>query len=124
MTKVNKAVTKFSKLYGRNIEDMMFCPEDNMKKFSNRELLELKMGMKDKANALNNPGIEQLFLKLKKLFIEQVLEGVDDAEHWVREDLERKQEKARWRKAVALRVKVQKEVAAKLSAADRKLLGL
>jgi hypothetical protein len=124
MTKVNKAVTKFSKLYGRNIEDMAFCPEDNMKKFSSRELLELKMGMKDKVNALNNPGMEQLFLKLKKLFIEQVLEGVDDAEHWVQEELDRKKASARWRKAVALKVKVQKEVESKLSAADRKLLGL
>ncbi len=124
MTKPNKTLSKFVKIYARTTEkNMQFCPEDDMDELSDQEILDLKLAFKDKSS-LDHPDVNRLFVELKKMFIKQVIEGVKYHERRVLKGLKLKQKLLKSREARKLKAKIEKLVIKKLSPADRKLLDL
>jgi len=124
MNKRNPVLTKFAKIYARDLRNMEFCPEDSLDDFSTQELYELKQSVKNTTNALNDPGIEALFLKLKKIFIKQTLESVDNAEVWRQEEIEMKRAIEQDKKAKRVKQNMLKQIKSKLSKEELGVLGL
>jgi hypothetical protein len=124
MKKSNSALTKFAKVYAKDLRDMEFCPEDSLYKLSTKELYELKQSVKNTNNALSDPGIEALFLKLKKIFIRQTLESVDNAEVWRQEEIEMKRAIEQDKKAKRIKQNMLKKIKSKLSKEELGVLGL
>ena len=124
MKKSNSTLTKFTKVYARDLRDMEFCPENSLDDFSTQELYELKQSVKNTTSALNDPGIEALFLKLKKIFIKQTLEGLDDAEIRRQEEIEMKRAREQDKKAKLIKQNMLKQIKSKLSKEELGVLGL
>jgi len=124
MNKQNSALTKFTKEYARDLRNMEFCPEDSFYKLSAEELYQLKQSIKNTNKTLTDLGIEALFLKLKKIFIKQTLEGLDDAEIRRQEEIEMKRAREQDKKAKLIKQNMLKQIKSKLSKEELGVLGL